>query len=50
MEELIKYYEKAIREGLMIDFNFLAKKYNVTYEQSKKAYIIACEVLNHGLN
>ena len=50
MEELIKYCEKAIKEGLTIDFQEVAKKFNVTFEQSKKAYMIACEVLNHGLN
>ena len=50
MEELIKYCEKSIKEGLTIDFQEVAKKFNVTFEQSKKAYMIACEVLNHGLN
>ena len=50
MEELIKYCEKAIKERLIIDFQEVAKKFNVTFEEVKKAYMIACEVLNHGLN
>ena len=50
MEELIKYCEKAIKEGLTIDFQEVAKKFNVTFEEVKKAYMIAYETLDNRVN
>ena len=50
MEELIKYCEKSIKEKLIIDFQEVAKKFNVTFEEAKKAYMIAYETLNNRVN
>ena len=50
MEELIKYCEKSIKERSIIDFQEVAKKFNITFEEVKKVYMIVCQVLNHELN